>query len=246
MLCTTITYFVVATKVFGWKKRFVLPAISLFVVIDTLFVLSGLPKFIDGAWVPVVISAVIAAMSFTWLRGRRALARALAEDQLPIGEFLAQHVRPEQTVARAVLLTHDPQGIPFVRSHAWVDSFLADKTIVLLNLLPAARPYVEQSRRVTIERLSPALYVIEASFGYMETPKLSRIFTACEHADFSLQDVETTFFYSAPAIVKRSSGGMRAMQRALFIWLARTSRSIVDDLEIPPVQRAALGVEVAL
>jgi KUP system potassium uptake protein len=246
MLATTVTYFIVATKVFGWKKRYVIPGISLFVLIDTLFVTSGLPKFIDGAWVPVVISAAIATMCFTWLRGRRALVRALTEDQLPVAEYLSRRALPARTVARAVLLTHDPQGIPFVRTHRWVDSFLEDKTIVLLNLLPAARPYVEQAKRVAIQRVAPTIYVVTASFGYMETPRLSRIFTACEQADFSLQDAETTFFYSAPAIVQRSSGGLRKFQRALFMWLTRVSRSLIDDLEIPPRQRAALGVEVAL
>ena len=246
MLATTITYFVVATKVFGWKKRFVLPSISLFVLVDTVFVLSGIPKFFDGAWVPLAISAVVATMSFTWLRGRRALAHALAVDQLPIHDYLAQHTRPEHPSAIAVLLTHDPDGVPFVRNHPWVASFLCDKSVVLLHLEPASRPYIEQARRIRIERVDPTLAVVHASFGYMESPSLRRILSACEQHDLSLDDAETTFFFSAPAMVARTKGGMRTFQRSLFMWLARVSRSLVDDMDIPPQQRAALGVEVAL
>jgi KUP system potassium uptake protein len=246
MLCTTIAYFVVATNVFGWKKRFVLPVITIFALVDAVFVFSGLPKFLDGAWVPLAISAVVAIMSFTWLRGRRALARALIEDQLPLPDYLAAHQRPERGEAVAVMLTGDPRGVPFVRNHAWVTSFLCDKTVVLLHLDPADRPYVEDARRVRIEKIEPTVYVIRASFGYMETPSLKRISAACEQLDFPLEDEETTYFYSSPAIAARSKGGMRKFQRALFMWLSRISRSLVEDMDIPPDQRAGIGVEVAL
>jgi KUP system potassium uptake protein len=246
MLATTITYSVVATRVFRWKKRLVIPAISVFFVIDSLFVLSGLPKFADGAWVPLAISAVIATISLTWLRGRRGLANALSAAQQPIAEYLAQNQRPDKPAACAVLLTNDAGSVPFVRDHPWVASLLREKLVVLLHLEPAARPYIEQDRRVRIQEAGPALFVVHAEFGYMETPALRKIVAACEQATLPLQDPSTTFFFTLPAIVRRDSGGMKNFQRRLFMWLSRVSRALVDDLEIPARQRAALGVEVAL
>ena len=154
MLATTLAFFVVATTVFKWKKRFVIPGISLFVLIDTVFVTSGLPKFLDGAWVPIAVSAAIAFVSLTWLRGRRALARALTVDQQPVPEYLAEHKAPATPTGCTVLLTSDPSGVPFVRHHEWMPAFLRDKMIVLLTLLPASRPYVEQIHRVTIEKVA--------------------------------------------------------------------------------------------
>ena len=117
MLATTLAFFVVATTVFKWKKRYVIPGISLFALIDTLFVTSGLPKFLDGAWVPIAVSVVIAFVSLTWLRGRRALARALTVDQQPVAEYLAEHKAPVTPTGCTVLLTSDPGGVPFVRHH---------------------------------------------------------------------------------------------------------------------------------
>jgi KUP system potassium uptake protein len=246
MLATTLTFFVVATTVFEWRKRYVIPGISLFVLIDTLFVTSGLPKFLDGAWVPLAVSAAIAFTSLTWLKGRRSLARSLAVDQQPVGEFLAEHPRPSTPVGQTVMLTNDPSGIPFVHNHRWMPAFLTNKKIVLLTLTPAARPYVEQVRRVAIEELAPSLFVVKASFGYMEEPSLRHIFRACNKLDFTIDDDETTFFYSAPIITGRPKGGMRQGQRALFAWLSRVSRSLVDDMEIPPDRRVGLGVEIQL
>jgi KUP system potassium uptake protein len=246
MLATTLAFFVVATTVFKWRKRYVIPGISLFVLIDVLFVTSGLPKFLDGAWVPIAISAVLAFISLSWLRGRRALARELVLDAQPVAEYLAEHRAPVTPTGTTILLTNDPTGIPFVRHHEWMPAFLHDKMIVLLNLLPASRPYVEQTHRVEIEKIAPSLFVLKASFGYMEQPSLRHIFHACDKLGFDIDDERTTFFYSAPIIVGQQSGGMRAWQRGLFSWLSRASRSLVDDMEVPPDRRVGLGIEIQL
>ncbi|HTV91491.1 MAG TPA: KUP/HAK/KT family potassium transporter [Verrucomicrobiae bacterium] len=246
MLATTLAFFVVATTVFKWPKRYVIPAISLFALIDITFVLSGLPKFLDGAWVPLATSAIIAFISLTWLKGRRALSRVLAADEQPVAEFIAQHPRPAAPIGQAVLLTNDPSGIPFVRSHPMLPGFLNDKKVVLLTLDPASRPYIEQARRVSIEQLAPTLFVLRASFGYMEDPSIKYVFRACKELDFTLDDEHTIYFFSAPAIVGRAKDGMHQSQRVLFAWLSRVSRSIVDDLEIPPNRRIGVGVEVEI
>ncbi len=247
MLATSLAFFVVATTVFKWRKRYVIPGISLFVLIDTIFVTSGLPKFLDGAWVPLAVSAVIAFVSLTWLKGRRTLARALAADQQPVAEFIAQlHPPSGATIGQTVMLTNDPSGIPFVHTHPWLPHFLNDRKIVLLTLDPASRPYVEQARRVTIEQLAPTLFVLRASFGYMEDLSIKYVLRACNKLDFKLDDEHTTFFFSAPAITGRAKDGMHQSQRVLFAWLSRVSRSLVDDLEIPPDRRVGIGVEVEI
>ena len=80
----------------------------------------------------------------------------------------------------------------------------------------------------------------------MEEPSMRYIFHACDKLGFMLDDERTTFFYSAPIIVGQQSGGMRAWQRGLFSWLSRVSRSLVDDMEIPPDRRVGLGIEIQL
>lgn len=245
MLATSLAYYHVAITVFKWRKRLVIPAIALFVAIDATFVLSGLPKIPDGAWVPVVIAIVVATISLTWLSGRRALAEAMAEDQIPIAQYLKEHGRPVRPASTTVLLTRDPTGVPFVRNHTWMPQLLEDKKIVLLSLIPASRPYVEEDARVTIEMYAPTLAVVHAEFGYMEQPRIHPVLHACRRAHLSLHDAETTFFFAVPAIV-RKRGGMRRWQRRLFAWLQLMSRPLTDDLQIPPDRRIGLGIKVAI
>jgi KUP system potassium uptake protein len=246
MLATSVTFYMVATTVFNWRKRYVLPWMSVFITIDSLFVLSGIPKFIDGAWVPLAISAVVATISLTWLRGRRELARALADDQCPVGEFVKEFGRPETATASTVILTRDASGVPFVRRHPWVPEFLANKKIILLELAPASRPYIAQKNRVEIEPVGPTLLVVRAQFGYMEQPRIEPILHSCQAKSLPLDDKETTFLFAVPAIVRRPGSTMPTWQRTLFAWLQTVSRPLTEDLLIPPALRVGLGVRVAI
>jgi KUP system potassium uptake protein len=246
MLSTSIAYYVIARTVFQWPRQWVLPWMGIFLLIDITFVLSGLPKILDGAWVPIVVSMVIATTSITWLKGRRAVAHALSADQSPIDEFVKRYGRPEDADLTTVLLTRDPRGVPFVRNHAWVPALLADKRIVILSLNAASRPYIEANHRVHIEKVAPCLIVVRADFGYMEQPHLDPVLRACREKRLMLQDPRTTFFYSVPAIVRKNHGGMARWQRALFAWLNTVSRPLTADLHIPPDRQVGVGIRVAI
>jgi KUP system potassium uptake protein len=245
MLATSIAFYVVATTVFKMRKRLVLPLMLPFFTIDALFVTSGLPKFLDGAWVPIAISIVIATISLTWLRGRRALAQSMLEDQQPVEEFMRSRVPPSSPRGTAVLLTRDPSGVPFVRRHPWMPALLADQSIVLLTVVGVGRPRVREQRRVSIEKVAPSFSIVRAQFGYMELPHINPILRACAARDLNLGGQSTVFCYAVPAIVP-ARNGMRPWQRMLFSRLQLVSRPLTDDLEIPPAYRVGLGVEVAL
>lgn len=246
MLATSLAYYAVATTVLKWNKSLVIAMMSTFFIIDIVFVAACLPKFLDGAWVPLAISAVIATISLTWLRGRRAVARAVAEDQEPIAQYLQAHGRPVQPKATTVLLTRDSAGMPFVRHHPWLPSMLEDKKVVLLTLIPATRPVIEEEHRVEIRTLAPTFIVVKASFGYMEQPRLRPIQHACRRKGLRIHDDETTYFFAQIAIAKRTKGGMWPVQRRLFLWLQMLSRPLTEDLQIPPRQRIGVGVKVAI
>jgi len=246
MLATSVTFYVVATNVLKWRKRVAIPVMAVFISIDALFVLAGLPKFMDGAWVPLAISAIIALISLTWLAGRRALAQNMSLDQLPVELFLEQQPRPERPKGTMVLLTRDVRGVPFVAQHSWLLPVMAEQSIVLLQLVPVGRPYVEEYHRVTIDQREPTFALVQAQFGYMETPRIEPLLRACDLVKFDLRGRDTVFYYGLPTIVAREHQGMHRWHRSLFAFLQHMSRPLTDDLQISPDRCVGLGVEVAL
>ncbi len=247
MLATDVVFFVVATRVLHWKPIVIVPFTVAFAALDATFFLAGLPKFLDGAWVPLVVAGVIAVVAVTWLTGRRAVARGLAAGQEPVDRFIKEY-GPQDTAPNGtiVFLTGDPTGVPFVKNHRWLGPLVADEQLVLLTVTPVPVPYVAENERVTIDRSSDRFVRVRASFGYMERPELAPILRACESDKFDLDKETTSFVYANPLVVAAPHGGLPRWQRGLFAWLQNNSRSLATELEIPASRRVELSVEAAV
>jgi KUP system potassium uptake protein len=248
MLATTVAFYHVVTGVLNWNRLVVYPLVTLFVIVDSTFFLSALPKLAEGAWLPLAISAFFVLTSWTWLEGRRCLAKSLLELQMPLEQYLAEaqpsHGGPKGTM---VFLTGNPHGVPFIGGkHRWIRARADEEQIVLLTLTRAARPYVPQLERVRIERVNDRLAIVGASFGYMESPVISAVTRACGAQGLNIDSDDTSFFYADPKIVAAPHAQLPAWQRGYFTLLARNARPLADDLEIAPERRVELGIEVAI
>ncbi|HZV79718.1 MAG TPA: KUP/HAK/KT family potassium transporter [Candidatus Binatus sp.] len=247
MLATDIAFYAVVTRVLHWKPYAALPLVLFFVIVDTSFVLAGLPKFAEGAWLPLAISAVLSVVSLTWLEGRKRLFAALAGQQTPVDEVIRTIYResglPTETM---VFLTPDPEGVPFVASHRWIRERAKNERIILLHLAPVRQPYISEEHRVTVETLSPQLVRVRGRFGFMEPPRIDPVLHACDVHGLGIDNPETSFFYADPKIVAANDHAFPGWRRWLFGVLSRNSRPLPDDLQIPSERRVELGVTVAL
>ena len=247
MLTTDIMFYVVATRTLGWKPAVALPLAVAFGLVDATFVLAGLPKFIDGAWVPVLVAAGISLVAVTWLTGRRAVACELRDQYEPIEQFLTERraltQRPKGAV---VLLSGDPAGVPFVKDRPWLAPLIAEDLVILLTVKAVPRPYVPEKQRVTIDDSSENFTCIVAVFGYMEQPRLAPILSACGAANLDIDKDTTSFVYANPVIVGKKSGGLPPWQRKLFELMRRLSLTLAAQLEIKANRRIELGIEVAV
>jgi KUP system potassium uptake protein len=246
MLATDCAFCVVALRALRWRTPVVVLLTGAFGLLDATFVLAGLPKFLDGAWLPIAVAAVISLVAVTWLTGRRSIARALHEQQQPVKEFLAQYDGLTRTKGAVVLLTGDPTGVPFISKHRWLAQLVSEQLVVALTVATIPRPYVEDAERVRIERVSDRFVRVFAEFGYMEQPRIQPILGACGVHDLEIDKDTTSFVYADPVIVARSHGGLPRWQRALFQLLGRVSRTLATDLEIKADRRVGLGVEAAV
>jgi KUP system potassium uptake protein len=247
MLATDCVFCVVALRALHWRPVVVFPLVTAFALLDATFVSAGLPKFVDGAWVPIAIAAVISLTAITWLTGRRSVARALHEEHEPVEAFLSQYgALTHPPDGAVVLLTGDPTGVPFISKRAWLGHLISEEVVVALTVIFAPRPRVPDGERVTIKRFSDRFVRVAASFGYMEQPRIAPIIRACGAADLKIDKDTTAFVYANLVIVARTHGGLPTWQRRLFQLLQRLSRTLAEDLEIKANRRVELGVEVAV
>jgi len=248
MLATSIAFYSVVTTILKWDRRTVTPLVAAFVLVDGTFLAASLPKIVDGAWIPLAISAAFAITALTWLEGRRCVGASLLRLQMPLAQYLHE-ARPTTGEARGtmVFLTGNPRGIPFIGSnHKWIRARADEERVVLLTLLRDPRPTVAEAERVKIEQVSPRLSVVTANFGFMERPEIAAVLRACGAAGLHLDSDDTSFFYADPKIVRAAEDPMWGAQRRYFEILARNARPLPDDMGIRPERRVELGVEVAI
>ncbi|MBV8643214.1 MAG: KUP/HAK/KT family potassium transporter [Candidatus Eremiobacteraeota bacterium] len=246
MLCTSLAFYVVITRTLKWNRIVATVLLVFFVTVDGSLALAGLPKFLDGGWIPISISAVLVLMTLTWLEGRRGLTKALAEQQTPIEDVLEKLPAGMGEHGTMVFLTPDPRGVPFLAHHRWVRDRAQEERIVVLNIARSGRPYLDHEERVTIERLSLRLIRVIARFGYMEAPRLDPILRSCGAFGLDLDRDDTSFFYADPKIEADPKHGMPGWRRELFVTLLRNARPLPDDLRIKAERRIELGVTVTL
>ncbi|GAC1582545.1 MAG: potassium transporter Kup [Candidatus Velthaea sp.] len=246
MLCTSLVYFVVISKVLEWNRTRSIALLASFVLVDGSFVVASLPKFLEGGWIPIMISGVLLLVSLTWLEGRRALAKALADQQIPLEDVLEKLPLGVGQEGTMVFLTPDPRGVPFLARHRWIRDRAQDERIVILNVARAGTPYLTHEERVSVERFSLRLIRVVARFGYMEAPRIAPIFQACSAFGLELDRDDTSFFYADPKIEAADDHGMPAWRRELFTTLLRNARPLPDDLRITAERRIELGVTVKI
>ena len=248
MLATTIAFYQVVTKILKWRLAVALPLVTSFFLVDGSFFLAGLSKIPAGAWVPLVISLGLVVTSITWLEGRRCVGKALYALQTPLDEYLRDaRPTPGEPNGTIVFLTGDKHGVPFVGGkRKWVRERTDEARTVLMTLVRAARPYVEESKRVSIETKSDRLSIVTAQFGYMERPNIVVVLSACGAQGLHLDSDDTSFFYADPKLTRSDDDPLPDWQRRYFEILSRNSRPLPDDLGIRAERRVELGVEVAV
>lgn len=247
MAATSIAFYLVISRVRKWNPALALVTLAGFLLVDGTFVVACLPKFFDGGYVPFAISVAITTIALTWLAGRRAIAMSLHDQIEPVEQFLNETYDQPLPVARGtmVFLTGDPNGVPFMTKHRWLRARAHHERIVLLNLARVQGPYADDATRVRIERLSDRLVRVVGQFGYMEPPRIKAILEACGANGLHLEDAETSFFYADPKLIP-AEHGMPPGLRWLFGVLARNSRPLPDDLQIPADRRVEIGIEVKI
>ncbi len=247
MMATTIAFYLVVVRKRGWSPLAGASVLFAFLLVDGTFVLACLPKFLEGGYVPFVISAALTTIALTWLEGRRCIALSLHDQIEPVEQFLDEmHDLPLPTSnGTMVFLTGDPNGVPFMTKHRWLRTRAHNERIVLLNLSRVQGPYAQEDHRVRIDMLSERLVRVVAHFGYMEPPRIKSILDSCAVKGLDLEDAETSFFYADPKLV-HADHGMPGPLRWLFGVLARNSRPLPDDLQIPADRRVEIGIEVGI
>jgi KUP system potassium uptake protein len=259
MAITSIVFFVVTRETWGWPLAKALPLLLFFLAFDLAFLGANALKFLDGGWVPILIGATFLAMMVVWKRGRRFLAEIYAKRTRPIDEFLAalagtgrayRENKPLQlqgrTTGTGVFMAAVKSGIPPILVHHVERVRVLPEKVVLLTILTAQAPFVQDGRRTEVETLEQGFFRVVGRYGFMETPDVPKLLAEAKTHGLAVDLDDITYFLGRETILALPGGRMGALEEAFFAVLARNARHAGQYFALPPEQVVEIGIQVDL
>jgi KUP system potassium uptake protein len=247
-LVTTLLGFIVIWQL--WQYRFWTAALLMvpFIVIDVAFFLATGLKILEGAWVPVLLGAVIMLLMITWRRGTRFLAEKTRKSEVPVDVLLRSLEKkpPHIVPGTAVFLTADPAFAPTALMHNLKHNKVLHEHNVVLTVVTADTPRVPDEERVTITPVTPLFSRIALKFGYMEQPNVPRALAIARKLGWTFDIMSTSFFLSRRSLKPSSQSGMPVWQDRLFIGLAKSASDATDFFQIPTGRVVEVGTQVTI
>ncbi|KAL8162159.1 hypothetical protein V2J09_013648 [Rumex salicifolius] len=176
MLVTTCLMSLV--MVLCWKKSIFLAIafIVFFGSIEALYFSASLIKFLEGAWVPIVLSLIFLLIMYAWHYGTLMKYEFDVQNKVPINWLLG--LSPNLGIVRVrgigLIQTELVSGIPAIFSHFVTNLPAFHQVLVFLCIKSVPVPHVHSGERFLVGRVGPKEYRIYrciARYGYRDNPK---------------------------------------------------------------------------
>lgn len=260
---TSIAFFVVARRRWGWSLVKAGALVALFLLIDLAFFGANLLKFLDGGFVPIAIGLFLFFAMRVWKRGRALLGRYFTRAATPLDHFLSnlgrnvfqEHIDMEadeeacrlvRVPGVAVFLTSNPSGTPPLLLHHARHNKAIHETVLLVTVVTEHVPRV-LSERVTLEALAHGFHRVTIRVGFMETPDVPQALAqAIAAARLPLRLDKVTYYLGRETLLATSHGEMSRREEQLFAFLTRNSQNATRYFGIPPERVVEIGMQIDL
>src|SRR5512132_3880442 len=248
MSITTIVYYVVATRTWGWPIWKAGPLAAAFLVVDLAFFGSTAVKFLEGGWFPVLLATGIFVVMTTWNTGRRHLAQVLSAAMLPLDVFLAdvKETKPWRVKGTAVFMASNPIGVPAILLHHFKHNQVLHERMVLLTVIGLHIPEVPAEDRVRVEDLEHGFSRVTIRYGFMQSPEVPRALAECARFGLLMPPGSTSYFLGRETRLPTGRARMSRWRKMLFAFVSRNARPATAYFGLPPNRVVELGMQVDL
>jgi len=248
MFVDTLLFYVIIK--YMWKRPTWQAALGsgAFAIIDLVFISSNMLKIPDGAWLPLVMGAIMVLVMWTWNRGSQILSEKARRDSvslLELSEILKARA-PHRAPGTAIFLTSDPDMAPVALMHNLKHNKVLHEKNIILTVRTAETPRVKEDDRVLIEPINDDFKRVTISYGFMESPNVPKALGLCRKQGLKFDIMATSFFLGRRSVVAAAQSGMPLWQDKIFIFLMRNAANPTDFFKIPPGRVVELGTQVTV
>jgi KUP system potassium uptake protein len=245
---TTVVYYVVTTKTWGWSPLAAVPLLLVFLVFDLAFFGANAAKFLQGGWFPLAIAVVLFLVMTTWHKGRQLLWEAIRPTILPLETFLAgvTDEAPHRVPGTAVFMASSADGTPPALVHNFRHNQVLHEQVVLLSVESPPVPEVASGARVSVAALGHGFFRVTARYGFMESPDVRGALRACAPHGLEVDPEAASYYLGRETLVVSGVSSMARWRKRLFSFISKNARPATAYFGLPPERVVELGVQVRL
>ncbi|WP_423602237.1 potassium transporter Kup [Sphingomonas sp. MS122] len=234
-----------------WKKRYAIPLLAVFFLVDLAYFSANLTKVPDGGWFPLLAGIVIFTLLTTWAKGRRLMVERMREGAMPIKVFIQSAAGSATRVpGTAVFMTSTPEGVPHALLHNLKHNKVLHERVILLTVKIADQPYVPEAERAKVDDLGQGFHRMLLYYGFMQeadVPGALKAIGACGgNCGGAFNMMDTSFFLSRQTLLPSERPGMRIWREKLFAWMLRNAESAMEFFRLPTNRVVELGSQVEI
>ena len=245
---TSLLYYYVVTRSWGWSKLKALPLLALFLFFDLNYFGANLFKIKDGGWFTLLVALVVTVVMLTWHDGRKLLSRKLRSGMLPLDAFLADiatHDLP-RVKGTMVFMTVSSDGVPPSLLHHLKHYQMLHSRVILLSIMTSDTPRVKAEKRLEIFELGQGFYRIVAHYGFRESPKMPEILALASEKGLNISPNEMTYCLGRETILPGGTSRMATWRKKLYAYMARNAQSPTAYFGLPANRVVELGAQIEL
>jgi KUP system potassium uptake protein len=248
MLITTILFYEVEKRTWGWSELAAGALSGLFFLVDFSFFGANISKIFHGAWFPLAIGAMVFVLMLTLKQGREILADQIKKITPAFKEFekSLESNPPDKINGQAIFLSANPDIVPAALIHNLNHNKILHSEIAFLHIKNEEIPRVANTDKVAVEKLGSGFYRIIAHYGFMEEPKIGNILVLSHEKGLEFKMENSSFFLGREKLTIGKRAGMSRLRKTLFRFMSRNAMDPASFFDIPPNKVIEVGVQLQL